>query len=160
MKLHLGVIDQPYAAPPTKKGKRPKVAGGQTTGDVAGWLEDRYHVMEVFYELHKDDIAKDLEDGLRGTLESLLMGAPPAVNAFGSAESAIDDRFRKFLDDREIEGLGIPGVPTKAALWGVNHRLKNPHQTRRQFRGYRRRKSRPSFIDTGLYQSSEKTWVD
>jgi len=51
---------------------------------------------------------------------------------------------------KEVEKLGIPGVPTKAALRGVNHRLKHP---------YRRRGARPSFVDTSLYMSSFKAWA-
>jgi len=48
-----------------------------------------------------------------------------------------------------METLGYPGVPTRAALMGVNSRLKK-----------RRGKRRPSFRDTGLYQASFMAWVD
>lgn len=148
MILHLGVVDLPYSGAPSKRGRK---SGTQTTGDVAGWLEARYHVMETFYELHKDDIAADLEDGLAGALENILTGAAPFTNnPFGSAENKIDERFRKFIDDREMETIGYPGVPTKAAQRGVNHRLKRPYQ---------KRASRPSFQDTTLYEDSQRTWI-
>lgn len=151
MILHLGVVDLPYSNPPTKRHRSKVPRGAETTGDVAGWLETRYHVMENFYELHKDDIAADLEDGLAGALENILTGAAPFTNnPFGSAESKIEERFRDFLTNREMETIGYPGVPTQAALDGVSHRFKNP---------YKKRAPRPSFIDTGLYQSSEKTWI-
>lgn len=139
--LHLGVIDVPYT------GRTRSV----TTGDVAGWLEDRYHVMEVFYHQHDAFVARSLEKSLAGTMESLLMGAPATIDPFGAGTSAIEDRFKRFLSQREMERLGVPGVPTGAALRGVSHRTKS---------GYTRgRKRRPSFIDTGQYQADFKAWV-
>lgn len=153
MLLRLGVIDVPYAnPPPALRRNRSRVARGtQTTGDVAEWLETRYHVMEIFAQQHLQDIATDLEEGLKGALESLLAGAPPSLNAFGGACARIEERFRDFLSNREMESLGYPGVPTQAALRGVSHRFKRP---------YKRRPPRPSFIDTGLYQASETVWVE
>ena len=135
--LHLGVIDVPYAR-----------RGGKTTGDVAEILEAKYHVMEVFYRQNDAHVARSLEKSVAGALESLLLGAPPSIDAFGAGTSRIEDRFKQFLSRREIEKLGYPGVPTGAALRGVSHRFKKK-------RGGRR----PSFIDTGLYQSSFKAWV-
>jgi len=135
--IHLGVSDIPYAE------------GTQTTGDVAEILEDKYHVMQVFYEQHKEDMAADLESSLAGQLENMMAGAPPPNKPFGSAESAIEDRFRRFLGEGEIETLGYPGIPTKAALAGVNHRLETNKGSPRR-----------SFIDTGLYESSFTCWVD
>lgn len=148
--LHLGVYDLPYSQAP--KAKRRKVAiGTQTTGDVAGWLEDKYGVMEMFYEMHAEDVvAPALEDAIDGAFEDLLMGAPLDVSIFGSAEGRIDDAFRKALDMKEFDNM-IGGVPTAAAERGVDHRKKHP---------YVKRPARQSFIDTGLYQSSFKSWVD
>jgi hypothetical protein len=151
--LHFGVIDLPYSfkapliARGKKRGKRP--SGAQTTGDVAGYLENKYHVMEHFFQLHQQEIAYDLEKSLSGALDNLLMGAPPNSNPFASATDAIENRFKKFLDSREIERQGYPGIPTQAALDGVTHRMKT-----------RRGERRPSFIDTGLYQANFKAWVD
>lgn len=158
MRLHLGVVDLPYAyEQAVGKGKKRAVALSVTTGEVAGYLENKYHPMEVFFEIHGEEIAKDLEEGLAGTLESLLMGAPPSLSAFGSAESAIDKRFRDFLTNKEMERLGYPGVPTEASgsgkrVGGINHRLKNPYA--------RSNPARPSFVDTALYENSFKSWVD
>jgi len=135
--IHLGVSDIPYAE------------GTQTTGDVAEILEDKYHVMQVFYEQHKEDVAADLESSLAGQLENMMAGAPPPNKPFGSAESAIEDRFHRFLSEGEIEKLGYPGIPTQAALSGVNHRLKSKKGSRR-----------PSFIDTSLYLNSFVAWID
>jgi hypothetical protein len=150
--LHLGVIDNPYnEVPPPGKRRRKKVVGGtQTTGDVAGWLENRYHVMEIFYEQHAEDVvAPALENSLAGALESVLMGAPASLDPFGGAMSVIEDRFRAFLTAKEMDALGYPGIPTKASLLGISRRFKN-----------RRSPGRPSFIDTSLYSSSMKAWVE
>jgi len=147
-KLYLGVIDLPYTE------------SGQTTGDVAEILEGKYKVMESYFEAHKDKIAKSLENSLQGAIESLSMGAPIA-SPFSSAESFIDKDFRNFLSMSEIENLGIPGVPTQAALDGVSHRFKNPRYKyvgKGKNRTKVKRSRRPSFIDTGLYQSSMKAW--
>jgi hypothetical protein len=77
------------------------------------------------------------------------MGAPPSIDAFGAAQGKIDALFRKFLTSKEMDGLGIPGVPTLASLEGISRRFKRGHGP-----------ARPSFIDTGLYESDFKSWVD
>ena len=152
MILHLGVIDVPYAPqPPAKRRRKKAVAKTQTTGDVAEILENRYHVMEHFWELHSADAVQAFESSLQGEVDNLIMGAPLSASAFGSAESAIEDRFKRMLAERELDVLGFPGIPTAAAQHGVSHRMKRP---------YARRAARPSFIDTGLYQASFKAWVE
>jgi hypothetical protein len=146
MILHLGVADVPYADPGTKK-----KSGSLTTGDVAEILEAKYGVMGHFVDLHGADIARELENSVLGAIESLIAGAPASHDAFGTATSEIEEIFRAMLSNRELDKLGIPGVPTAAAKRGVSHRFKRP---------YARRKERPSFIDTGLYQDSFKAWVE
>jgi hypothetical protein len=64
----------------------------------------------------------------------------------------IEERFKDFLSLQEMDKLGVPGVPTEAAKKGKSSRFK-----RRRSKGGA---PRPSFIDTGLYQSSFKAWVD
>lgn len=156
--LHLGVIDIPYAYDQEQVGKTGKtlkrkrrVTLSVTTGDVAEILEDKYHVMEIFYEDRHAEIVGYIEEGLKASLEDLLAGAPPRSDPFIGGCARIDDRFKQFLANKEMEALGYPGVPTQAALKGVNHRKAHP---------YARRPPRPSFIDTGLYQGSFKSWVD
>lgn len=152
--LHLGVVDVPYAQAPSPRQRKPR-AGTVTTGDVAGWLETKYHVMEIFYEEHQGDVAGDLENSLQGAIESVLMGAPAGrLDPFGGATSKIEDRFRKFLDDGEMEKLGYPGVPTQAALDRKAGKRRSPR--------FKRRKpgTGVSFIATGLYQSSFKSWME
>lgn len=144
MKIHLGVNELFYDS-----------KENVTTGDVATILEAHYGVIGGYVDLHIDDIARSLENSFAGAIESLMMGAPPSLNVFGKATSEIDFGFREYLDKEEITqignaaGIGIAGVPTKAALEGVNHRLK-----------IRRGARRPSFIDTGIFQSSFHSWIE
>lgn len=176
--LHLGVLDIPYAdtgaiAPPeakprtNKTGKPRKInvmaaakayqsgmrwPKGTTTGDVAEFLEDEYHVMELFFEEYAEGVQNALEHGVQQAIETVLMGGPIPNSPYLGAESEIEEAFKLFLSGQYVEELGIPGVPTKAALKGVNHRLKHPYAD-----GNPRR---PSFIDSGLYEASFRAWVE
>jgi hypothetical protein len=138
--LHLGVIEQPYNN------------GGKTTGEVAEILEHRYGVMSKFVEVHEQDIASDLENSLEGVLENVLLGAPPPVDPFAGGTSKIEHRFKKFLSSKEMDSLGVAGVPTQASLKGYSKRFKKKQN--------KARGPRPSFIDTGLYQANFKAWMD
>ena len=167
--LHLGVVDIPYVDGPksvkklVSRVRRRKdstlygdtlytPAGHVTTGDVAGWLENRYHIMELFFETHQQEITALLTEAMAGQLENLLAGGPfVEVNPLAGGTEEIENLFRKFLSDREVETLGIPGVPTQAALKGVSARFKS---------GYNPKGRRPSFIDTGLYEAAFRAWSD
>ena len=119
-------------------------------GEVAGFLEAKYHIFEIFFELHAEDtVAPALENSLQGALESVLMGAPASLDPFGGAMSAIEDRFRVFIDTKEMDALGYPGVPTKASIKGIRRRFKN-----------RLDPGRPSFQDSSLFESSVRAWVE
>ncbi len=145
--LHLGVIDQPYDE-------------GATTGMVAEILEDKYHIMEVFFESRIDDVAKALEVSIQSALDQLedMNASVENIDPFGAATAIIESEFRHFLDSQEIEKFGIPGVPTQAALDGVRTSYKNPTGNKNK-RGKRvKHGPRPSFIDTGLYNASMKAW--
>jgi hypothetical protein len=163
--LKLGVIDVPYAnkaqpekIPQAKKGKankplKPKTASGtQTTGDVAQILEDKYHIMDTFVFARLPDIANELADSIAGELESLFMGGRISENPFAKAESAIGTMFRQFLETADIEHLGVEGVPTQAAMDGVNHRLKHPYA--------KDNPRRPSFMDTHAYHDHFICWFE
>jgi hypothetical protein len=117
---------------------------------VAEILEAKYAVMDTFVLLHEQEIADQFAEAVSGALENLVMGAPPANNPFGPAEAFTEARFKRYLELQEMNGL-VDGVPTRAALEGVSHR----------FKGKRNKAGpRPSFIDTGLYESSFKAWVE
>ena len=157
--LHLGVIDMPYrhSGPGYRgRGNKRKAAtvGSRTTFEVAEFLEEKYHVMELFFETHADEILEHVVDAMQGATETaLLTGVPPSpsVDPTSSGMEKIRVMFNRFLDEGEVERIGIKGVPTLAAIHGVSHRFAHP---------YARRGSRPSFIDTGLYESSFRSWVD
>ena len=154
MTLHFGVIDLPYEKPPKKAKRKSKLKSSTslTTGDVAEILEAKYHPFELFFQIKEKQIAASLENSMAGALESLMMGAPAKLDPFGAACSEIEALFGKFINNREIERLGYPGIPTKAALAGVNHRLAHPYA--------KGNKRRPSFVDTSQYIDARKVWVD
>lgn len=135
MKLHLGVIDIPYEE------------GGETTADVAQYLEDNYGVMQYFFDTHTEQIIGLLEKDLAGSLENIMAGAPPSNNPFMESMSEIHNLFVIFLETNQMDGQ--PGVPTKRALDGISKRLKSKKGDA----------PRPSFIDTGLYEASMRSWV-
>lgn len=159
--INFGVIDQPYSfddgekAAKAKKGKAKKRKKARskktrpvvTTGMVAEILEDKYQVMETFYNFHEKEIISELEEGLTGAIESMLMGSPVVGRAFDTGCSEIEKMFNTFLDSKEMDNK-VDGVPTQASLLGISHRFK-----------LKRGPPRPSFIDTGLYQNSFKCWV-
>lgn len=154
MRLHLGVVDVPYAQAPPKGRSKKARSGTVTTGDVATWLENRYEVMGTFLDLHEQEIGDDLARSASDAIDSLGAGAPPSLDPFGSATSSIEDRFKQFLATGEMEKLGVAGVPTQAALDRRSGRKRSGRMKRR------RGGTGVSFIDTGLYQSSAKVWVE
>ena len=152
MILHFGVIDLPYANAPKefRRHKSAPAAGTETTGDVATWIENKYHVMEVYYNERGDYVADQMAESIKGAIENLMMGAPPVADPFLAGANSIEQDFKSMLSQRKFDGL-IPGVPTKRAQEGRSLRFKS---------GYNPKGERPSFIDTGLYQASMKVWID
>jgi hypothetical protein len=168
MILHLGVIDVPYshdtkgelekklqsasARAKVVKDKPPAKDLGVTTGDVAEFLEAEYHVMELFAEeAGRDAITEAIGRSISNGIEDVFAGGPPDIDITQDAMAEIEETFRIFIDQRELDGV-MPGVPTMAALKGVNHRLLHPYA--------KGNPERPSFKDTGLYQASMKAWTD
>jgi hypothetical protein len=163
MRICFGVNDIPYhylLHPQEKRvirwrlGKKPWQAlpGTMSTGDIAEVLEKRYHIFETFVKLNGDLIKEAVGEALRGRLENALMGAPdpdPGKLIPDMWLSRIEERFKEFLDRRELDGQ-VAGVPTQAAQKGVNMRLAHP---------YRKGNSpRPSFISSGQYQANARVW--
>ena len=152
-KLMLGVVDVAYS----------DKDGAATTGDVAGYLEDEYHVMRTFLEVYEDKIGEFLADAMAGEIESLAQGKPVAVFGKGidtalgdrvisgqSVNGKIEEAFRDFLDAGEWRQ--ISGQKIEAADQGVNHRKKQPYASNN--------KARAAFVDTGLYQASFRAWLE
>lgn len=140
--LHLGVTVLPYAD-----------KSGTTTGDVAEILEARYGIMQSFVDtLGEEAITKALEMSARNAVEAIMMGSNSAgLNLTAEGEQEIETAFRLYLEQDEMAGR-VAGVPTQAALKGVNHRLKHPNA--------KGNPERVSFIDTGLYEASMKAWTE
>jgi len=136
LKIHLGVIDVPEP-------------NGVSSFDVANILEDKYGLFSNFVEYGLDDLDKILAKSADDALASLMAGAPN-VDPFADAMQDIEHLFKEdYLSQQGVERIGIKGVPTKAALEGKSLRFK-------QKKGPRR----PSFIDSGVLQSSFKAWTE
>lgn len=155
LRLHLGVIDLPYVNAP-KPGQKKTTGSTVTTGQVATWLEDGYHILQTFVDRHIDEIASDLADSVAAGMENLLMGGPLSQNVFGEAESSITNRAKKFISSGEMDTLGIPGVPTQAA----KDRASGKRRSARRKKARRSNNKPVSFIDSGLYQGSFTAWVE
>lgn len=151
-KLLLGVVDVAYS----------DGEGAKTTGEVAGYLEDEYHIMCTFLESYEDKIGEFLADAMVGEIEALAQGKPVLI--FGkdvetqlgdrvisgsSVNGKIEEAFRDFLDAREWKQTS--GQAVDAADQGINHRKSQP---------YKKRNARPEFVDTGLYQASFRAWLE
>lgn len=159
--LHLGVTDIPYAYDQQtqvrdakgklRRGKSREVVKSITTGEVAEILEDKYHLMELFFEENADAIVANIEDSLKGAIENLALGGV-AQDPYGDGTQKIDEAFKKFITEGAVERLGIPGTPTQAALDGVSHRKAHPYA--------KKNKRRQSFVDTGLYVANFISWID
>ena len=153
IEFNLGVKDKPY--PYTERlrrvgGRQRRVRSSKTTGEVMEILEAKYGVIDAFYEDKKPQIDKLCLRYLKADLDHQMRGGAAAKNPLKGAMSEIEEMFHRFLDKRQVEKLGIPGVPTQAALMGVKHvRGKKTIVGRR-----------PSFVDTGLYRDSFHAWVD
>ena len=108
--------------------------------------------MQHFWQIHGQEVADDLAESLSGSIETFLMGGPISLDPTGTATSKIEDRFKQMLSMRELDAIGYPGIPTAAAQAGVSHRFKS---------GFNKNKApRPSFVDTGLFSSSFRAWVE
>lgn len=120
-----------------------------TTVTVAKALEEKYGLFTIFYDTNADDIAKAVVHSLEGALEDIYAGAP-MHDPFAEAGQEVEQGFRQWLLQGEIELLGVEGVPTQASIERRSSRFKSgvgPSE-------------RPSFVDTGLLELSLKAWVD
>ena len=153
MDLALGVAVTPYDDDSSK-----------TTLDVARILEAKYNVMATFYYAREGVIAEWLAQSAKDAIRKLMKGEVPD-KIFADAEGKIEESFRDFLDAGEMatifKGLteseaayfvASTGGFTGAAEAGVRHRFLHPYASSN--------KPRPAFIDTGLYQSSFRAWME
>lgn len=157
MRLVLGVLDVGYS---DAHGK----SGATSTGEVAEILEKKYDVMGTFFEVHREKIGNLLAQAIGDEIADMASGKAISNNPFSAAESGIESEFRSFLSrdemsqlvaglsDAERGSMGSRASFGGAASRGVSHRKKSPNA--------KKNKSRPAFIDTGLYQASFRAQVD
>lgn len=141
MKLHLGVIDQKYR-------------DGKDVGEVAKILEAKYGVMAIFAAQQTNQIANSLATSLADAVEARMMGAPVA-NPYAEGTDQIQEAFRTFLD------MNAHGIITQASKQGVSGRFMDKNNTKGKRAVMNANgQVRPSFIDTGLYQTSFRAWIE
>ena len=156
IKLHLGVIDVP------------EIEG--TTYTVGKQLEERYGLFSMFYNAHQQDIADALAKDVAIGFDMMEKGLSVSVKeVFAVSGQKITDKMHDFLTTQEIERVsekyGEYGIPTKAALEGINTRTVNGKTPTKIRKGQKFKKvvtgvRRPSFIDTGIFEASLKGWVE
>lgn len=160
VKLSLGVQDVAYT----------DANGATTTGKVAEYLEDDYHVMLTFLELHESYIMNEVAAEFAGAVTDIAAGKPFNLNSPGPM-SGIENEFRQYLDKKEWEAT--TGQVIQAAKEGISHRFKSSKAGTLHARSIasgavkakgivlkrRKRPGRPAFIDTGLYQASFTAWI-
>lgn len=168
MKLHLGFENSPYparygAASPlsaTIKRRKPKTLSkpqqnygqGKTTGDVSKELEDKYKIVEAFVDMEEDYICDLIEEQAAMDLDEIMTLGEPSKKGMSFTETdKIEKKFRNNLSSRKYDGI-ISGVPTIASIKGFSHLRQHPYE-----KGHG---SRASFVNTGLYSSSFRAWVE
>lgn len=139
MKMFMGVVDVGYTDD----------NGATTTGDVAGYLEDRYHVMRTFVEIYGDKIHAAIVDEVSGAIESIAMGKRVPQLNLQPAGAKIEQMFRGFLDTGEMNAL-IGSYKVSDATLSKSSRRKSGKMPDGQ--------QRQAFVDSGLYQASSRVW--
>ena len=145
--LNLGVLDIPRQT--FVEGRPVDSASPLMMSELADILEDKYHVFEHFWQMHKEEIASELISAMNKEL--FQKGSGRRIQFTNRALTEIKNKFSRFITMKEMDALGYPGIPTQASLDGVDHRKKHP---------YAKRPPRPSFDDTGQYMTSFIAWLD
>lgn len=151
MKLKLGVIDVPEPE-------------GGTSHSVGVELEKNYQLFSRFADYDMPNIVKDLEESIKGGLETYCITGQLPKDMFAASSAETEHRLHTFITEGTVETLGIPGVPTKAALEGRTLRTKTGKQIRKVKKGQEFKeiigKRRASFVYSGIFEASLKVWVD
>lgn len=153
--LSFGVVDQAYSD-----------AGSSTatTGEVAEHLEKKYAVMATFYELYQDKIAQWMADAVQDELDDVIAGGHRKNYPFAAADAKIEEAFRLFLDGNEMAHLvaGLSEGESAAFNWKntFDGAGKNGANKRKKAGKNQNNAARPAFVDTGLYRTSFRSWVE
>lgn len=157
MKLKLGVIVVPE---PSEFGDE------KTTYDIGMILEKKYKFFTNFYKFHEKNIKEDIEKGVQEALEVLIVTkkSNSGIGGLKNIDQKITDRLHKFVTNREIETMGIKGVPTEAALLGLTLRTKSGKVIDKVTKGMKYKEiigdRRPSFIYSGVFEKSLIAWIE
>ena len=156
MKLNLGFEKYPYTMKSSRtrkilgKGAKiyPSYGAGKDTAEVAQELEEEYKVVEIFWDIYGDTISENLTDAYGDAIQAVVdLSEFPKKVVSDEFTQSIQEDFRGYLDHEEH------GIKTMAAARGVSHLLPHPYSKNNP-------KPRPSFIDTGLYRSAFRAWVE
>jgi hypothetical protein len=147
MKIHLGVANGPHPYWEEEEHKGIEFEPLDTFA-IAQVLEANYGLFTQFADYEIDHIAFSLAESANNALQEYVNTGHKPENIFGDTTFEIESDFKEFLDSEKMAKFGIKGVPTKAALEGKSLRFKRKKGPRR-----------PSFIDSGVLQSSFKAWV-
>jgi len=151
MKLKLGVNEVPEPE-------------GGTSYTVGKELEENYELFSKFAEHDMDRITQALSESVAGALETMQMTGQVPKDMFAAAGEQITDDFKNFIQNETLATMGVPGVPTKAALEGRSLRTKGNKVIKKVKKGQQFKEvvgsRRPSFIYSGILQSSLKVWVE
>jgi hypothetical protein len=159
--LSLGVVNVAYVDSEEKD--------ATTTGEVAEILEDKYHVMGVFVDTHKEEIADLVAKKYLAMLNTMVNNGPkPDSKAIPM--DRVDSAFRDYLGADEWQHS--TGQTIAAARAGVSHRFKSVKggtlsaasiaSGKNKAASIALKKSRgprPAFIDTGLYSAAFRSWL-
>jgi hypothetical protein len=167
--LHMGYLNTPYtdkvmSAPmhaarvAIARKLRRGYSKTTTAEDVGNILETNYNILEVFNEIHNEEIMDPIVEAASemardvivesGLSERRKFSSEKMVRYMKPKTKEIEKMFRSFLDMEEMNGqIGPSGlsVPTQASLTGKGRRTKRPGH---------------SFIDTGVLRAAFAAWAD
>jgi hypothetical protein len=123
-----------------------------TTGELQRILEERYGIVQFYWDHHGEEVVEELVQGYLSELSRPESGKGSRTDYMGKAIRNGEQAFRDMLDNRELDGQ-VGGVPTAASVSG--HSIAK----RRRKRGTVR-KERSSFVETGLYRDSFRIEVE
>jgi hypothetical protein len=150
--FHMGFLNTPYTkqniAAPVRAAKavraqpRRGFTKTMTAEDVGDILENKYNILEVFSQIHGEEIMELAHESFTDVIVKTLSEyrkpvSQRMVDYMQPKTREVEKMFKSFIRMEEMNG--IPGVPTNASITG---------------KGRRSRRAGPSFIDTGIYLAS------
>ena len=144
MKIYLGVE------------QKPEWGNSQwDTEQVANHLEESYDLFSAYVDNKKEKIANHLSSGIEQAIANIVAGKP-YKRELNNSVAVIGKDLKNFINTKEAENLLAPGkgkypVPSQAALDGKSKKRSKP---------YAKGARRPTFVDSGIFVGSIKSWVE